>query len=288
MKKRIKKAGSCLVSKRLYQKRGRLKWAFHEPAKHANDSGWRFLAAEDTTKSLASKSALMICDMNTMIKLEPLVAGIYWYPVGADLRLDWRPKKQFVYEDTGEVAILSDSIETLPFSDPAFRTHFPAFIKNYEAEIEQQLAINEADLEALRHLEAQVEQLVNVLFGTRVDQPKAYEVEILLGVLQGYLAHLGATEDFAPTMYERFLTSYLTQRFNQPYTVVKAAYDRFAKDTAKDPWAEHLLALGEWFTLGMALDLMEEMNRAYRLQVRKEQKKEWQQPREDTYLAEED
>lgn len=270
MVKKIKQGGYCLASKNLKKKGAPLQWAIHEPAQHAADSGWRFIAKGDSLASLRDEKSVYLCEVNEIIRFEPLISEIYWYPVGARLRLDWTPQKQFVYEDTGEIAYGANSVSELPFSDTAFRNHFPQFIKNYEAEIANKLAMDQADLKVLNHLQAEVERLINVLLGTRVGQPQDYEMPLMIGILRGYFIVEEQKQQLDPDMVRRLITAYIAERFKQAFIEVKETYDRFDQPNLPQEMIEarYLLNLGRWFNQGLTYELYEQVNREYNALVK--------------------
>lgn len=68
----------CIISKELYDTKEGLKWLFREEAINEMDSGWR--AFGDT-----KKKELIIIDIDTLIKIVPLINNVKDYPVGTDL-----------------------------------------------------------------------------------------------------------------------------------------------------------------------------------------------------------
>ena len=68
----------CIVSKSIYEKKSELIWLYRDDAINEMDSGWR---AFGNTKD----KDLIITDIDTLIKLVPLVEKVKDYPVGTDL-----------------------------------------------------------------------------------------------------------------------------------------------------------------------------------------------------------
>lgn len=68
----------CIVSKSIYEKKSQLIWLYRDDAINEMDSGWR---AFGNTKD----KDLIITDIDTLIKLVPLVEKVKDYPVGTDL-----------------------------------------------------------------------------------------------------------------------------------------------------------------------------------------------------------
>lgn len=68
----------CIVSKSLYEKKSDLIWLYRDEAINEMDSGWRAFGN-------AKDKDLLITDIDTLIKLVPLIDKVKDYPVGTDL-----------------------------------------------------------------------------------------------------------------------------------------------------------------------------------------------------------
>jgi len=80
-------AGASLVSRRILDGSGRLKWAFREPSANPSDNGWRFFSDADDDSTINAPGGVVVSDFNRLADLEPAVIGIYPLPVGSDLQL---------------------------------------------------------------------------------------------------------------------------------------------------------------------------------------------------------
>jgi hypothetical protein len=124
-KQLIPNGGNCLASVALLEGKEPLLWAFREKSLMPSDSGWRFFAATDTQTEVMDGKSVVLVDINKIAELEPTVAGIYWYPEGADFQLASKDgNKYFVYNDTFERVAPASNLKDLPLSSKAFKTHF--------------------------------------------------------------------------------------------------------------------------------------------------------------------
>jgi hypothetical protein len=95
--------GACLVSKNIYDGKGKLKWCIHETSKRDVDNGWRFLSDIDTEEYLNSVNNWCILAYESVIEIEPAVLAIYDMPVGTEVTLMHEGKKKFFIDtNTGE------------------------------------------------------------------------------------------------------------------------------------------------------------------------------------------
>jgi len=91
-----------MVSRNIYDKRGRLKWCIKEESVKAVDNGWRFLSDIDTEEFLADNSNWCILAYETLAEIEPAILAIYDMPIGTDLTLQQEGgEKFFVDTKTG-------------------------------------------------------------------------------------------------------------------------------------------------------------------------------------------
>ena len=93
-----------MVSRNIYNKKGRLKWCVREePVKDA-DNGWRILSDIDTEDFLADKSNWCILVFESLVEIEPAVLAVYELPVGTEVTLVHDGiKKYFVDTNTGAI-----------------------------------------------------------------------------------------------------------------------------------------------------------------------------------------
>jgi len=68
----------CIISKELYDQKSGLKWLFRDEAINEMDSGWRAFGD-------VKNKDLIIVDIDTLIKIFPLIEKVKDYPVGTDL-----------------------------------------------------------------------------------------------------------------------------------------------------------------------------------------------------------
>ena len=95
--------GGCLVSKHIRDKTGLLTWCIHEESKNDLDTGWIFLADNDTEEYLNDVSNWCCWPFEWLIEIEPLALYVYTLPVGTELTLVREEKKSyFVDTNTGE------------------------------------------------------------------------------------------------------------------------------------------------------------------------------------------
>ena len=95
--------GACMVSRNIYEGKGRLKWCIREKSVRDADNGWRFLSEIDTDEYLADKKNWCVLAYETLIDIEPAILPIYNMPVGTELTLLYEDnKKTFVDRKTGE------------------------------------------------------------------------------------------------------------------------------------------------------------------------------------------
>ena len=94
MKQYITNGGGCIVTKSVLQGNTPLKWLFREEPVNEVDNGWRAMGRDDTQEYIDESSNHAICDINTLINIEPTVLNVYEMPVGTDL--------EFVEDATGK------------------------------------------------------------------------------------------------------------------------------------------------------------------------------------------
>jgi len=95
--------GACLVSKNIYDGKGKLKWCIREDDKNELDNGWRFLSDIDNEEYLGDSNNWCILAYESVIEIEPAVLAIYNMPVGTELTLIQEDKRKFFIDtNTGK------------------------------------------------------------------------------------------------------------------------------------------------------------------------------------------
>ena len=89
------KLWGLLVSKNIYNGKGKLKWCVREDSTRDVDNGWRFLSDIDSEEFLANSNNWCILAYESVIKIEPAVLAIYDMPVGTELTLMQEGKRNF-------------------------------------------------------------------------------------------------------------------------------------------------------------------------------------------------
>jgi hypothetical protein len=80
-------AGACLVSKNVMSGAGRVRWMVREASRAEADNGWRIFSHIDTSEYLQDAGNLTIADFNRVCEIEPILIGIWDFPVGSDLQI---------------------------------------------------------------------------------------------------------------------------------------------------------------------------------------------------------
>ena len=83
----IPKAGACLLSKNVINRRGRVRWMVRETSQISVDNGWRIFSHVDDDAFLADPNNLQVVDFNQACLFEPALIGIWDFPVGSDLQI---------------------------------------------------------------------------------------------------------------------------------------------------------------------------------------------------------
>lgn len=98
----IPKAGACLATLNVLERRGRVRWMVRGESKAPADNGWQFLSHVDDSEYLNDTSNWRIVDFNELCVIEPALIGIWDLPVGSDLQLvDDELGKRIVETATG-------------------------------------------------------------------------------------------------------------------------------------------------------------------------------------------
>ena len=83
----VENAGGAVVSRRILDGTGQVRWLLREEPAHPSDSGWRFLSELDDDEYANDPANMVTLDFSTVAAIEPAVLGIYHLPVGSDLQL---------------------------------------------------------------------------------------------------------------------------------------------------------------------------------------------------------
>ena len=87
----ITNAGAAIVSRKIVERTGNIKWLTREAPIAPQDTGWRILSDRDTDEYLADPANMTVVDFNELCALEPACIGIYDLPVGSDIHLVVEP-----------------------------------------------------------------------------------------------------------------------------------------------------------------------------------------------------
>ena len=87
----ITNAGAAIVSRKIVERTGNIKWLTREAPIAPQDTGWRILSDRDTDEYLADPANMTVVDFNELCALEPACIGIYDLPVGSDIQLVVEP-----------------------------------------------------------------------------------------------------------------------------------------------------------------------------------------------------
>ena len=103
--------GGSVVSRNIYEKKGRLKWCVKEEGVTELDNGWRFLSEIDTEEYLSDPYNMVVCDWGTIVEIEPAIVPIFDMPVGTELTLEYDgSKKRFIDSETGDTVEFNFSL----------------------------------------------------------------------------------------------------------------------------------------------------------------------------------
>lgn len=89
--KYIINAGAAIVSRKIVERTGNIKWLIREEPFAPQDTGWRILSDRDTDEYLADPANWTVVDFNDICDIEPACIGIYLLPVGSDIQLVVEP-----------------------------------------------------------------------------------------------------------------------------------------------------------------------------------------------------
>lgn len=83
----IPRAGACLATTNVIDRRGRVRWMVRRPSRNPADNGWQIMSHIDTADYLNDKGNWRIVDFNDLCNIEPALIGIWDLAVGSDLQL---------------------------------------------------------------------------------------------------------------------------------------------------------------------------------------------------------
>ena len=89
--KYIINAGAAIVSRKIVERTGNIKWLIREEPFAPQDTGWRILSDRDTDEYLADPANWTVVDFNDICDIEPACIGISLLPVGSDIQLVVEP-----------------------------------------------------------------------------------------------------------------------------------------------------------------------------------------------------
>ena len=80
--------GACMASDRITVDRQRVGFMYREDGDHDSDSGWRFLAGDESEEYLSNPSNFEIYDVNTIANYDPAIVRHLEAPIGASFVRD--------------------------------------------------------------------------------------------------------------------------------------------------------------------------------------------------------
>ena len=83
----IPKAGACLATTNVMERRGKVRWMWRRPSQTGVDNGWRIMSEIDTSEYLNERTNWQIVDYNDVCYIEPALVGIWDFEVGSDLEM---------------------------------------------------------------------------------------------------------------------------------------------------------------------------------------------------------
>ena len=83
----IRGAGGAIVSRKIVERTGNIKWLNRDAPLAPEDSGWRVLSDRDTGEYLDDPKNMTVVDFNDLCDIEPACIGIYDLPIGSDIPL---------------------------------------------------------------------------------------------------------------------------------------------------------------------------------------------------------
>ena len=87
----IRGAGGAIVSRKIVERTGNIKWLNRDAPLAPEDSGWRVLSDRDTGEYLDDPKNMTVVDFHDLCDIEPACIGIYDLPIGSDIQLVVEP-----------------------------------------------------------------------------------------------------------------------------------------------------------------------------------------------------
>ena len=87
----INNAGAAIVSRKIVERTGNIKWMIRDVPLAPQDSGWRVLSDRDTAEYIRDSKNLFLADFNDICNLEPACIAIYDLPIGSNIQLVVEP-----------------------------------------------------------------------------------------------------------------------------------------------------------------------------------------------------
>ncbi|MBF9350686.1 MULTISPECIES: DUF2185 domain-containing protein [Mycobacteroides] len=110
----IPKAGVCLATKNVTERRGLVRWMWRRPSQGVADNGWRVMSHLDTTEYLNDRTNWQMVSFNDLCNVEPALIGVYDFPVGADLQIVRDERGISIYDNTTGTQIPEENFYVPP------------------------------------------------------------------------------------------------------------------------------------------------------------------------------
>lgn len=110
----IPKAGACLATTNVMERRGLIRWMWRRPSQSGVDNGWRIMSHIDTSDYLNEPSNWQIVDYNDVCYIEPALVGIWDFKVGSDLQLVRDERGITIYDNPTGLAIPTENFYVPP------------------------------------------------------------------------------------------------------------------------------------------------------------------------------
>ncbi|ORE68425.1 hypothetical protein B6C83_07050 [Aerococcus urinae] len=243
-----------LVSTNFFQRKAPLLWAWREAPALVNDSGWRFLSQADTTTSLKHSQAKLV-SYEQVLALEPAIAFIYRYPLGADMQFSNKTNPpHFVYNDSYEKVRPIPANEDYPIKDPVFKRHFPSFVQSYQGDktgLSWSYQLSQEELAQLNHLNGELVTFFNLCLEQTDRLDNDLDYYLLAGLALGFL-HISdeaSPADHWQDNVNNVIANALFTRFSYPLEKGKQVVLQFLSDRKSSPVAQQIHLYGEQMRL---------------------------------------